>query len=206
MRRSVSLSRSTKGVIRNNMARFNKNDFRIRFDFNNMMADYIGADQGIKESDISQVSSTVKGAFESVKAQGGQGWQGWLDLPFNQDEIVNDIIDTAKAVRKKYKTFVVLGIGGSALGPIAVFQALKHLHYNEIPYKMRRGPKFYVEDNIDPERMAALLDIVDVKTTMAFWPGYFILESPPLNPSMREELVPMAMLFHSAAKVMETGE
>ena len=166
MRPSVSLSRSTKGVIRNNMARFNKTDFRIRFDFNNMMADYIGADQGIKESDISAVSSTVKGAFESVKAQGGQGWQGWLDLPFNQDEIVNDIIDTAKAVRKKYKAFVVLGIGGSALGPIAVFQALKHLHYNEIPYKMRRGPKFYVEDNIDPERMAALLDIVDVKTTM----------------------------------------
>ncbi len=148
------------------MARFNKNDFRIRFDFNNMMRDYIGAEQGIKETEIADVSKTVKDAFDSVKEQGGAGWQGWLDLPFNQKEIVDDIITTAKSVRKNFKTFVVLGIGGSALGPIAVFQALRHLHYNELPYKMRKGPKFYVEDNIDPERMAALLDIIDVKTTM----------------------------------------
>ena len=27
----------------------------------------------------------------------------------------------------------------------------------------RDGPKFYVEDNIDPERMAALLDVIDMK-------------------------------------------
>ena len=148
------------------MAKFNKNDYRIRFDFNNMMRDYIGAEQGINDSDLAAVSKTVKSAFDSVKAQGGAGWQGWLDLPFNQKEIVADIIDTAKSVRKNFKTFVVLGIGGSALGPIAVFQALRHLHYNELPYKMRKGPKFYVEDNIDPERMAALLDVIDVKTTM----------------------------------------
>ena len=148
------------------MAKFNKNDNQIRFDFNNMMADYIGQEQGFKESDLAALNPTVKAAFESVKAQGGEGWQGWLDLPFNQEEIVADILDTAKAVRKGFKTFVVLGIGGSALGPIAVFQALKHLHYNELPYKMRKGPKFYVEDNVDPERMNALLDVIDVKTTM----------------------------------------
>ena len=148
------------------MAKFNKKAHQISLDFNNMMRDYIGAEQGIKEADISAVSATVKGAFASVKEQGATGWQGWLDLPFNQNEIVADILETAKSVRKNFKTFVVLGIGGSALGPIAVFQALKHLHYNELPFKMRRGPKFYVEDNVDPERMAALLDIVDVKTTM----------------------------------------
>ena len=148
------------------MAKFNKNEHQILFDFNNMMRDYIGAEQGIKETDIAAESAVVKAAYESVKQQGGSGWQGWLDLPFNQDEIVADILNTAKSVRKNFKTFVVLGIGGSALGPIAVFQALKHLHYNELPYKMRKGPKFYVEDNVDPERMAALLDIVDVKSTM----------------------------------------
>ena len=54
-------------------------------------------------------------------------------------------------------TFVVLGIGGSALGPIAIQQALNHLHYNELPAEKRGGPRLYVEDNIDPERMAALL-------------------------------------------------
>lgn len=148
------------------MAKINKAENQIRFDFNNMMSDYIGAEEGIRESDIAAVSSKVKESFKSVVDQGGAGWQGWMDLPFNQDEIVKDIIETAKDVRKNFKTFVVLGIGGSALGPIAVFQALCHLHYNELPQKVRKGPKFYVEDNIDPERMSALLDVIDVNTTM----------------------------------------
>jgi len=148
------------------MARINRNDYQIRFDFNNMMSDYIGAEQGIKEKDISEISDKIKAAFNGVSEKGGSGWQGWLDLPYNQDEIVADILLTAKEVRRKCKAFVVLGIGGSALGPIAVFQALRHLHYNELPFKQRKGPKFYVEDNVDPERMAALLDIIDPATTI----------------------------------------
>ena len=40
------------------------------------------------------------------------------------------------------------------------FNALKHLHYNELPPKRRGGPKFYVEDNVDPVRMQALLDVI----------------------------------------------
>ena len=49
---------------------------------------------------------------------------------------------------------------------MALFQALCHLHHNELPKSKRKAPKFYVEDNVDPERMAALLDIIDVKKTM----------------------------------------
>ena len=40
-----------------------------------------------------------------------------------------------------------------------------HLHYNELPAEKRGGPRLYIEDNIDPERMAALFDVIDVKTT-----------------------------------------
>ena len=72
---------------------------------------------------------------------------------------------TAARVRDEFESFVVLGIGGSALGPAAVHQALKHLHYNELPKEKRGGPRLYIEDNIDPERMAALLDVIDLKTT-----------------------------------------
>lgn len=90
---------------------------------------------------------------------------GWADLPYNQDGVVEDILATAKAVQKDFDNFVVLGIGGSALGPIAVFNALCHLRYNDLP-KDKRGVKFFVEDNVDPERMLALLDVIDVKRTM----------------------------------------
>ena len=80
-------------------------------------------------------------------------------------EIVDDILQTAQEIRKKFKAFVILGIGGSALGPIAVQQALNHLHYNELPDEKRGGPRLYVEDNVDPERMEALLDVIDLEST-----------------------------------------
>ena len=68
-------------------------------------------------------------------------------------------------MRKQFDTFVVLGIGGSALGPIMAFNALCHLHYNDLPRNKRKGPKFYVEDNVDPVRMKDLLDVIEPEET-----------------------------------------
>lgn len=138
---------------------------KIRFDYNNMTSDYLGEEQGISVQDLQNNAEKAREAFEYCKANAGKGMMGWTELATSQDEIVEDILHTAENIRKNYKAFVVLGIGGSALGPIAVFQALCHLHYNELP-ESQRGPKFYVEDNVDPERMNALLDVIDVKNTM----------------------------------------
>jgi glucose-6-phosphate isomerase len=138
----------------------------IRFDYNNMMVDYVGKQEGISDKEITALKQETLNAYDKVMAGRGQNMMGWTDLPYNQDEIVKDIIATAKVVKKKFDSFVVLGIGGSALGPMAVFQALCHLHHNELPKSKRKAPKFYVEDNVDPERMMALLDVVDVKKTM----------------------------------------
>lgn len=138
---------------------------KIRFDYNNMTSDYLGDEQGISVKELENNAAIAKKAFDFCKENAGKGMMGWTELATSQDEIVEDILTTAASIRKNYKAFVVLGIGGSALGPIAVFQALCHLHYNELP-ENKRGPKFYVEDNVDPERMCALLDVIDVKTTM----------------------------------------
>ena len=138
----------------------------IRFDYNNMMVDYIGDIRGITEEDIDAATDKVNAAYEFVCANRGTQMMGWTELPYNQNDIVDDIIETATNVRANFENFVVLGIGGSALGPMALFQALCHLHHNELPKEKRNAPKFYVEDNVDPERMVALLDIVDVEKTM----------------------------------------
>lgn len=133
----------------------------IKFDFNNMMSDFIG-EQGIKASELDNPVS--KAAFDYFQANRGTEMMGWADLPYNQDGVVEDIIATAKEINKNFENFVVLGIGGSALGPIAVFTALCHFRYNDLP-KEKRGLKFFVEDNVDPERMLALLDVIDVEKT-----------------------------------------
>lgn len=141
-----------------------RNSMRVTVDYNYMMKKFIGSD-GFKDSELAEMKEAAADAFDYVADNRGKGMMGWTELPYNQKEIVEDIISTAKEVRRKFRYFVVLGIGGSALGPIAVFNALCHLHYNDLAPSKRKGPKFYVEDNVDPERMAALLDVIEPEKT-----------------------------------------
>ena len=136
----------------------------LKFDFNNMMKNYIGAD-GLTEQDLAAVAPEAEAAFGKFAARRGTGMTEWADLPYTQDAVVKDILACAAEVRENFDNFVVLGIGGSALGPIAVFTALCHFRYNDLPAE-KRGVKFFVEDNVDPERMLALLDVIDVRRTV----------------------------------------
>ena len=163
---------------------------QIKLDYNNMMADYIGSEQGFTDIDFTSNKKLVEKAYQTVKDNRGNGMMGWTELPYNQNEIVEDILQTAKEVRKNCENFVVLGIGGSALGPIAVFQALCHLHHNDLPKSKRKAPKFYVEDNVDPERMLALLDVVDPEKTIF----NVITKSGATSETMTQYLIIMKIL------------
>ena len=135
----------------------------IRIDFSGMMEEFIGK-EGITLNELERIRPELDAAAQGMQRQ--RGAMKWRELPYNQDEIVEDILQTASGIRANYDNFVVLGIGGSALGPGAVHRALNHLHYNELSKDHRGGPRLYIEDNIDPERMAALLDVIDIKKTM----------------------------------------
>ena len=163
---------------------------KIKLDYNNMMTEYVGAKEGFTDKDISDGKKICKTAFDYVQANRGTEMMGWTELPYNQDEVVKDIIETAKDIKKKFDNFVVLGIGGSALGPIAVFQALCHLRHNELPKSKRKAPKLYVEDNVDPERMQALFDVIDVEKTMF----NVITKSGSTSETMSQYLIIMDLL------------
>lgn len=143
-----------------------RKSMQLKIDYNNMMAEFVGKKEGFVVKDFTSNKKIINEAFKTVSKNRGTGMMGWTELPYNQKEIVNDIIKTAKDIKKNYDNFVVLGIGGSALGPIAAFQALCHLRHNELPKRVRKAPKLYVEDNVDPERMVALLDVLDLDKTI----------------------------------------
>lgn len=128
-----------------------------------MMTEAIG-EHGISETDLTDRQEKIEKAAQQMAEQRGN--MAWRDLPYTQADTVREILDYAEWVRKHAKAFVVLGIGGSALGPMAVQQALNHPHYNELPRKKRGGPRFYVADNVDPERLTALFDVVDLDKTV----------------------------------------
>ncbi len=143
-----------------------KNSMRLRVDMNNMFDDYVGSGNGIAAGDVEALIPALKAAQKSLQAARGTGMLGWMTMPYEQEEIVADILDAAAEIQANFDTFVVLGIGGSALGPTAIQYALNHMRWNELPKEKRNGkPRLYVEDNVDPERLAALFDIIDLKTT-----------------------------------------
>ena len=107
---------------------------RVRVDYTNMTDKYLG-DKGISQKTLDAHKKLAKAAHAFVANNRGRDelFMGWTELPYNQDEIVADILEEAKKIRRNFENFVVLGIGGSALGPIMAFNALCHLHYNDLP-------------------------------------------------------------------------
>ena len=137
-------------------------NMKLKFDFNNMMTKYVG-EKGISEEEISALAEKIEKAEKAMEEKRKIGKMDWRDLPYNQDDVVEDIISYAESVKGKFDAFVVLGIGGSALGPLAVQQAINHPYYNELPKEKRNGhPKLYVADNVDPEKLVCLFETIDV--------------------------------------------
>ncbi len=139
---------------------------KIRLDYNNMMTESIGERDGVPAAAFTSYAKAIKAAQQKVVENRGKGWQEWTELPFMDKAEVLKIIEAGKQIKKSCEYFVVFGIGGSALGPLAAATALLHLHHNELKRSKRRAPKLYVEDNVDPERMAALLDVIVPEKTV----------------------------------------
>ena len=161
----------------------------IRLNYNNMMEQVLGAN-GITDKQLTDLIPLAKAAHKGVEEGRGKAMQGWMDSPYDQADVVERINKVAKRVQAKCDAFVVLAIGGSALGPIAVFTALKHLYYNELPQKTRKYPRFYVLDNVDPDKMNALFDIIDVDNTIF----NVITKSGATSETMSQYLIVMDML------------
>lgn len=135
----------------------------MKIDFNNMLQPNIGP-HGIAVDVLERLATRIPDVHSAMCSK--KDAMAWRALPYNQTEIVADMEALAKEINAKYENFVVLGIGGSALGSKALFTALKHTHYNELTREKRGGVRFYVEDNVDPDRMNALFDIIDPAKTV----------------------------------------
>ena len=102
----------------------------------------------------------------ALRKQYDEGVLGFLDLPGNS-ALAAQTTAFAHDVRNRFKDVVVLGIGGSALGPIALRTALRPSGWNMLSDEARGGkPRLHVLDNVDPVTIAALLDRLDLATTL----------------------------------------
>ena len=128
----------------------------LRYDFNNLMAERVG-EHGVTDAELRALGPKLAAAADAVE----KSPLGFRKLPYNI-KLADEVALLAGEIQARCDSFVVVGIGGSALGNIALHSALNHPEYNQLPRPPRRGPRLFVPDNIDPDRIAALLEVVDL--------------------------------------------
>lgn len=139
---------------------------KIRLDVNNMFSTQVGDKHGMSKERIDKLASQIKEAVDALTDARKKNIYGFMDLPYTQKDVVQKILKFINEKEDKFENIVVLGIGGSALGLIALQQALNPFYYNENS-KFRQGkPKLYVLDNVDPEWFGEFLTHIDLNKTL----------------------------------------
>lgn len=90
----------------------------------------------------------------------------WMNCGYS-DETVWYVKEYAALVENRFDNILVLGIGGSALGGLAVTEALLRPYWNFLSKEKRNNyPKIFFLDNIDPDEIVGLLDVLDLSKTL----------------------------------------
>ena len=141
----------------------------LKLNIRNTDSQIIGEADGLNlkeefENYKDKISDIIK-SLNQRKDKPGQ-WLQWMNLGYNE-ETVWYVKEFASMVEGRFDNILVLGIGGSALGGLAVTEALLKPYWNLLSPEQRKGlPRIFFLDNIDPDSMNGLLDILDLKKTL----------------------------------------
>jgi glucose-6-phosphate isomerase len=136
----------------------------IHLDYTNMLSPAVSG--GIPDTEWRAAGQHFARAIAVLEQRRKAGELGFLELPANA-ALLQQSIDFAKRTRGRFDDVVVLGIGGSALGPIALRTALRRPFWNLLDAGQRdMRPRLHVLDNLDPLTIAGLLDRVRLERTL----------------------------------------
>lgn len=143
-----------------------KEKMRVHLDFSNVMVENIGEQFGLSMQALEDYQPKIEKIHHDFLRRRERGEFVFMNLP-TQKEMLDEIYDYIDETKGKFDYYVHLGIGGSALGPIALHSALRHPFYNQLSSEKRNfTPQMYFLDNIDPDTTASLFDIIDAKKTL----------------------------------------
>ena len=141
----------------------------IKLNYKNTDEMVIGKENGLNiQQEFSNYKDTIAQIIADLnkrKDKPGQ-WLQWMNLGYNEETIWY-VKEFASQVQGKFENVLVLGIGGSALGGIAVTEALLKPYWNLLTPEQRNGsPRIFFLDNIDPDTISGLLSVLNLKKTL----------------------------------------
>ena len=121
---------------------------------------------GARDEDWGRISAAFQEAYHAVQGIEATGVYGYLELEGQAAERTR-VREFATQVAGRYDDVVVLGIGGSSLGAIALRTALLPPAWNSRTADQRGGrPRLHVLDNVDPRTIAGVLSIISLPRTI----------------------------------------
>ena len=147
---------------------------QLTINITNCLTDRIGAEHGIAAADLRAAAPHMGDLTDRLDAMDKAGetrWRGLCHDPLRHEHLraVNQVVADTNAFfesnskGKRCKHLIVLGIGGSALGNIALQNALKEHVHNLTPCSHRIGPRLYVLDNVDPHFVGDTMRHLELK-------------------------------------------
>jgi glucose-6-phosphate isomerase len=138
----------------------------ITLDYSNMLRPRLGGDRGIDPGRLDALGDRFREVYADVEQRRESGELGFFELP-NAGELVDEIVRFGEGPGQSFENIVILGIGGSALGTIALRTALLDPFWNELEVAERDFfPRLYVLDNIDPYTFGTFLRRIDLRRTL----------------------------------------
>ena len=127
----------------------------VAFDHTNL----VEVEGGAGEDELGGLRPRLEGAVRELLGEP----PGFMRLPRT-----TELSDLSKALAEEVRAsgtsdYIHLGIGGSALGPIALHHALNHPYHNLL--SGRPGPRVHFAENTDPATLSAILDVADLSST-----------------------------------------
>lgn len=140
----------------------------IKLDYTNVLSRTIndaGLDLDVEFNNYSSKIQEIITNLNMNKDKPGS-WLQWMNLGYNE-ETVWYVKEFAAMVDGRFDNVLVLGIGGSVLGGLALSEALLKPYWNLLSKEQRDNfPRIFFLDNIDPDQINALFDILDLKKTL----------------------------------------
>ena len=141
----------------------------LELNYRNADAVVIGEENGLNlEEEFNNYKDTITHIIADLnkrKDKPGQ-WLQWMNLGYSEETIWY-VKEFASMVEGRFDNILVLGIGGSALGGLAVTEALLKPYWNLLTKEERNNlPRIFFLDNIDPDSINGLLGILDLKKTL----------------------------------------
>ncbi len=110
----------------------------------------------LSEAQIAEMHPRIRDILAEIASEREAGQHRFRELPHERLQ-VDEIKQLAAEYKDSTDNLIVLGIGGSALGNIALQTALNPATYNLLPHDERRGPRLFVLDNVDPVYFEAVM-------------------------------------------------